>query len=77
MTLGEAIARVRKRVPPRVQPYAVAVLGTVVITIPLVLLYHTPPPRNPIIGALLTACLLIFLLGTAWRDTGRVFSPAS
>ena len=42
----------------------------VLFTIIIRVVYQSPPPRNAVVGALLTAGLLILILGSAWLGYG-------
>ena len=45
-------------------------VALIFLTIPIYIVYLSPPPRNGIVGALLTAGLLLVILGSAWLGYG-------
>ena len=61
------IERIRKEISFGLRGYALAIIGLLVLTVPIYFLFQTPPPRNAVAGAILSAALLLVILSSAWK----------
>jgi two-component system cell cycle sensor histidine kinase/response regulator CckA len=53
-----------------VRSYMPAIAGLILITIPTYLVQQSPPPHNPLVGAVLVTGMLVLILGSAWLGYG-------